>query len=287
MPRPTGQQKTNFLTYFMANGCGSSLYVYIETATDALFESLLYVLGTSMVDVVRAVARPGKLGMGPHLKRGRKYPKPVIPETSDIIAYRIPITELAKDREVTAGVQTLWRIDNIGQEVGYYLMIAEVIDDFYWNWYSGIIKHTDRDCPGISRCIRNGDTGLPVGSGFFGAALPDLKQEQNIFSDPHGASIPPGVYNIIFSCNAENNDPRRLPVEVQIRFRVDTDEGPKYFYSERIILNWMVRGGLIAQATVRAAGGVIWEVGKFPIAGAGAEAYFHDCEIFIMQVDHA
>lgn len=286
MPRPTGQEAWNFLTFYSVSSCETTLYVYFETLFEATENLIMFLLVFGPFDLLRSIFRPARLGTGTHRRRGRKgNPKsPVIPEVNDLIWEHIPGHEVINARKVTSGVKQMWRIDNAGQELLYYLMIADAVQGFWMDMYSSIIKHETSNCPDIVRMVRTGS--FPFSAPVFWLARPLNvdKVTQNCISTALQCQLPAGTFNVCLTCSVRNVDPFARASEVQLRLLYNNGVFDDYQYSPRKIVAPGEEKTLMAQFVVRNPFVIAWEFGNLPINDTHGELVFDDVECFIYQM---
>lgn len=262
MPKePSWLQKLSFVRLFVANGCETTLMVYLETGGKALDNLFMSLLSFGMDDIVRSIFRPQGLRSKRHGRKGRKGGKgnPAIPEVSDMIADRVPGKEQLHKRSVSDGVKHLWQLDGIGQRLLYNVMIVNLVTDFAFDWQSGIVQHEDSDCSGIARMLRNDGANLIGNQPFFGTiSVDDLVFIQGLVTGGSGfQDVPEGTYLCTFSMKVKNNG--SMFTEPQCRIGTDNDALGGWGYSSRPILGSQSTGELLASATITGPVTIRWQ----------------------------
>jgi len=142
MPRPNIDEdsfdKINFVIDSWTTGCEAPWYVYIETMKPAALEAFIVLISFGWADVVRGAFRPKGLGRRTGKKKGKwgKY-KPGFPEVGNTLGKSLPFAEQLDDYiKWSNGFKTLWRIDNLMQAAFFMWLVADVAEDFAYNWTS-------------------------------------------------------------------------------------------------------------------------------------------------------
>lgn len=213
MPKPPGfVDKFNFVIDFFQNPCDAPFMLYVETAHKAAGKAVLSLLSFGMDDIARGFFRPKGLRSGRH---GRKRNQPgrrrrgnkrigSFPELGEEIGKRIP--GAAKAGEPVEDVQKfLWRIDGGLQRGMYYWMIADVTNDFFYNWASAIQDASPQRCGQEPRFLRTapewGGVGvLPMWS--INANI--LEWYEDIQGGINGATLGPGTWFVTVSSKGKS-----------------------------------------------------------------------------------
>lgn len=283
---PTGAQKWQLLKNFTLFGCGPSWTVYFETLLPAVGAAILMLIDTSVPDVARAVFSPKHPGFH-HKRRGRKGKSggPGLPQTEEIIGEIIGGEGLVDARRYSAGVQNVWRFDALAQEAGYYFLIADVFDEFYFEWISGIIARGASNCGQVHMTRSGGGDITGTASGeWVPIFLGTLISETGVLSHAGGVNLPAGTYNMILSGTVRNSGLYGAPGQFQVRFYNESADGD-YTYSNKVQLYPGETASLVAQAVVTTDRGTHWECAKFGIAGVdSATGDFTSIEMVIIDL---
>jgi hypothetical protein len=135
---PDSFDKVNFVIDSWTTGCDAPWYIYVETMKPAAIEAFFALLAFGMGDVIRGALRPGGLGHRTR-KRKRKWAKyrPSFPELGNLIGKQFPIAEQIEDfTRWGTGTRTLWRIDTAMQAGLFLWLVADIAEDFAFNWTS-------------------------------------------------------------------------------------------------------------------------------------------------------
>lgn len=252
---PSWLDKIKFIWYYLLNGCETSLYVYLQTGLKALDNAVLSLLLFDMLDLVRGLFRPKGLRSTAHGSRAKKNKgkgkaTEAIPEIGEIIGGEIRDDIGFKKPTYSSGTQLLWEIDAFTQRGLYFVMIGDVIADFAFDWYSGIIASPESDCAlGRGKVTSPGE--LVGGAGWGLLVLDTIVFEKFpvlcLFTE---FNIGAGKYTIIMSCRAKHIDPIYPNQQVQIGLVADIATFDLIAVSERLTINHGVTRDLMVTATV-------------------------------------
>lgn len=137
-PDDEGFDKVNFIIDSWTTGCDAPWYIYIETMKPAALEAFIVILSFGWADVLRGFLRPKGLGRRTSKRKGRWNRRiPRFPEVGNTIGKSLPFAEQLDDF-VKWGNKTrfLWRIDNAMQAGLFFWLVADVAEDFVFNWTS-------------------------------------------------------------------------------------------------------------------------------------------------------
>lgn len=148
---PGWLDKIKFIWFYTVNGCETPLLVYLRTGEKALENAVLALLLFDMLDLVRGLFRPKGLrgtAHGSRAKRNKGKGKATgaIPELAEVIAEEAKLATGLQPPTYSQGTRALWLVDNVTQQGLYYIMIADVIADFAFDWYTGIIADPGSNC---------------------------------------------------------------------------------------------------------------------------------------------
>lgn len=169
MPRnPNSLQKWNYIKNFWFDPCDAPISVYITTLYPALIEALMTYYAVDLVQIFTGFVAPGSplKGRRGGSHRGPKqglssYEKAKKGQRNGKGGKRTFIRRLRKysgfdpydwlgkkggqffglpGREVTPGVQFLWHVYGLEQRVAYFMMFAEITEQFFYKWLSGVAE---------------------------------------------------------------------------------------------------------------------------------------------------
>jgi len=221
--------KAKFIYFYTWNGCETTFWVYIRTGGIALENAVLTLLGFDMLDMVRALLRPKGLRGTAHGSRGKKnkgkgHATEAIPELPEIIGDEIRAETGLNKPKYSQGFDVIWEIDTVTQRHLYYVMIGSIIEDFAWDWYSGIIADPGSNCAfGRGQVTSNLEiVALP---GFGQLVLNQIVYEKfpclPFFTH---FQLGEGSWFVTLACKAQVRDGPYIDQNVQMLI-VDTDHG--------------------------------------------------------------
>jgi hypothetical protein len=136
--RPDSFDKVNFVIDSWTTGCDAPWYIYIETMKPAALTAFFALLEFGTGDVVRGIFRPKGLGRRTGKRRGKWAKRlPAFPEIGNTIGRNIgSATGATAYTRWRAGGRTLWRIDLAMQSALLLWLVADIAEDFVFNWTS-------------------------------------------------------------------------------------------------------------------------------------------------------
>lgn len=135
---PDSFDKINFIIDSWSTGCRAPWYIYIETMGPAALEAFIVMLSFGWADVIRGALRPKGLGRRTTKRKGKWSKRiPAFPEPGNTLGKWLPFAEQIEDF-TNWGTKTkgLWRIDNAIQAGLFWWLVADVAEDFVFNWTS-------------------------------------------------------------------------------------------------------------------------------------------------------
>lgn len=173
---PSYIDRVNFITFFLSNPCNFPWIVYFETLGGVIGRLVWHLLEFDVTDVIRSLFRPGGVRSSRHRGRRRRPPRrPLIPELSDVVADRFPSRQALEGREISNGVRNLWRIDGFIQRQLYYLMLFDIVLEFWCEWQSAIIRDPRSNCEGVGRALRENDSDVFSMDGWGALLFPTIR----------------------------------------------------------------------------------------------------------------
>lgn len=144
--------KINYVLNFWMDMCDAPYSLYLRTLYPALMEAVWTYYKPDLVQIFTAYVRP--LGMyktargGPHGGGNRKrkntkawnryWRKFTNFDPSNKLGRWLPFDPDWRVRSPTRGVITLWNLYDVEQRVAYWIMIYEVVEQFFYNWANGV-----------------------------------------------------------------------------------------------------------------------------------------------------
>ena len=142
MPKPPVDEdsfdKVNFVVDAWTTGCDAPWYIYVETMKPALLAAFITLITFGWDDVLRGALRPKGLHRRTAKRKGkwaRRVPR--FPEIGEMVGKQLPIAEQVSDFSKWNGLgKTLWRVDTVMQQFMFWWLVAEVTEDFAFEWTS-------------------------------------------------------------------------------------------------------------------------------------------------------
>jgi hypothetical protein len=133
--------KWNRVVDFAANPCDAPLAVYFQSFRPAAGKALITLLTFGLDDVARGYFRPkGVYPRGCLGRRKRGRTSVYLPELGEEIGKRLPAADAVKSRSFGTIEKNLWLLDGVSQRVLFWIMVADIVTDFTYDWASGIYK---------------------------------------------------------------------------------------------------------------------------------------------------
>ncbi len=194
---PEGFDKINFVIDSWVNACEAPWYIYIETLKPAALEAFIVLITFGWADVIRGRFRPKGLGRRTSKRKGRWTKRiPAFPEFGNTIGKALPFAEQIEDFvHYSQGAKNLWRLDNAMQAGLFFWLLADVAEDFAFNWTSLLYKTYWCQQAHLGRFSYHNTT-QPQKSGnnwnLWGAGVKDYENAPPNWSLDGGASGPNG-----------------------------------------------------------------------------------------------
>ncbi len=135
---PDSFDKVNFVIDSWTTGCDAPWYIYVETMKPAALTAFFALLEFGLGDVVRGIFRPKGLGRRTGKRKGKWLRRlPAFPEIGNTIGRQIgSVTGATGYTRWKAAGRTLWRIDLAMQSALLLWLVADIAEDFVFNWTS-------------------------------------------------------------------------------------------------------------------------------------------------------
>ncbi len=139
---PEDFDKINYVIDSWNTGCDAPWYIYIETMKPAALEAFIVLLSFGWADVIRGRFRPKGLGRRTGKRKGKWAKRiPRFPEIGNTLGKSLPFGEQIEDFvKYGSNTKFLWRIDNAVQATLFFWLVADVAEDFVFNWTSLLYK---------------------------------------------------------------------------------------------------------------------------------------------------
>jgi len=159
----------NNVIFLWQNPCAIRPSAYFQTLFPAAGTALVTFFAFGWDDVLRGALRPRGAYCG---RRKQKKPRArpgilrqwLTDDVGNNIGKHIPGSKTIRARNTSSGVNFLWRLDGVLQRGLFWWMVADIVDDFFINWTTGII---DGHCePGLydweGSCYNNNSIFIPL-----------------------------------------------------------------------------------------------------------------------------
>lgn len=208
MPTPPGGDEPfsqlNFVIDSWARPCEAPWYVYIETLKPAALEAFIVLISFGWADVLRGRFRPKGLGRRSGKRKGRWGRRlPRFPEIGDTIGKALPFGEQVEDFvKWNCNTRFLWRIDNALQAGFFWWLVADVVDEFAFEWTSLLYKTRWCEASNLGRFSYHEAGGAPIQDNawkVFGFPSEDYEFPPpswgviNGWSGPNGCTVSAGA----------------------------------------------------------------------------------------------
>lgn len=235
MPKPPKNpesfDKVNYVIDAWSRPCDAPWYIYVETLKPALLEAFLTLIAFGWDDVLRGYARPRGLTRRTGKSKGKRrgFSPRRFPEFGDMVGRHLPGSDAVKGIKWSNGLKTLWRIDGLLQAGLFWWLVADVTEDFAFNWTS--VLYETRWCQASSKGRFSWRKGVvePISPNVWneiGFTDKDYEFPNPIWIITFGLTGPNGA-TIAFSLDLEPFFPASPPVSFESRL-VDTDTGEVY-----------------------------------------------------------
>ncbi len=140
MPKPPGPiDKANYIAHFFEDPCHAPWTVYVELAAEAAGELALAFIEPTPADVLRFYVKPrgarsaGRFGGyigGEETEEGIQ----LLPDINEVVGTRLPFSEWIGESLVHDKLAFFWALDGILERLLWYYLLAEMAEDFLFNW---------------------------------------------------------------------------------------------------------------------------------------------------------
>ena len=252
---PSSLDRWNAITKFITNPCDAPWTVYLETALEPLGNLVLTLSTFGMTDVARGFFRPRGLRSGRHARRGFRGGKPRlrfrgIPEGGELIGKNIPGAQELSGRQVSQGVRHMWAIDGIIQRALWNWLVADVTEQFFYEWTSAIQQTEFCQATLAAAVLRTADGGGVLAiQDWTGLQHPDLQYSRgNIFMNPTNVFVPGGP--CVVSVGASFRNTFTAPQNYQVRLTGTDATGNVLAESANVLVQPGDTGDAVASADV-------------------------------------
>lgn len=171
---PKFLDKVTFIAHFAFYQCGTDLTVYAQTGGKALANAGLMIVGTTWDDVARELFRPKGQRIAAHggdwkrnKRRGKS--KALLTDTAELIGKPLRAVEAIKVPTYELGDLLIWELDNFVQKQLYKVLIVNVVADFGFDWFSGMLEAKGTDCAAKHVIARDSPLGTKLDTTFWSA----------------------------------------------------------------------------------------------------------------------
>lgn len=221
MVRPPGYlDKIQSVVNFFEEPCSAPWVVYIELAKEPAGNVILALLSFGMDDVLRGFFRPKGLRTRRHGRKGRKSRKGVgIPELGELLGSKLPGAEEVKARQhVRAGEKLFWLVDGVTQRLLWYWMVFDLTVDFFYEWTTLIQESEFCSKSGSAGCCYTSNHESILALVGWHAVSHNIREYQrgDCSASGAGGGVGPGTWDVSFSANVKDQDPRNPYVELAV-----------------------------------------------------------------------
>ena len=142
MPKPPGDigffDKVNYVIDAWARPCEAPWYIYVECLKPAALNAFITFITFGLADVARGFARPKGLNKRRSGKRKGKWNRrvPRFPELGNLLGSHLPGSDAARSANWSDGAKSLWRIDGVAQHFLFWWLVADITNDFAFEFTS-------------------------------------------------------------------------------------------------------------------------------------------------------
>lgn len=173
MPKPPVKpgffDKVNYVIDAWARPCDAPWYIYVETLKPALLKAFITLITFGWDDVARGYFRPRGLGgrrTGKRKGRGaRAFPR--FPELGDTFGRNLPGADEVKGQNWSRAGKTLWRIDSASQRVLFWWLVANITNDFAFEWTSVLYETRWCQASALGRFSYHRTDAKAISGGFW------------------------------------------------------------------------------------------------------------------------
>jgi hypothetical protein len=282
---PSFLEVLRFIWFFLWNGCETEWFIYAKTGGRALENAVITLISFDTLDIIRSCFRPKGLRTIPHRPGGRKnmsrvQGNPALPEPSDLICGRTLSETAAIEASYSFEGEIIWWIDTQIQKTLYYFMIANVIDQFAWDWYSGIIESPASNCA-LGRARIDSDAEVTNSGGWNTFVLDHvIFEHNNCFAFPTHFEFGPGKFFVSLMAKVAKPGPIFHDADCQIGLIDDYNAFHFAATSKRIRIDSTAPRSIIVSATVNGPGTI-----TFMEYTMGDHLQFTELKAVIFQID--
>lgn len=247
-------------TGFWAMPCETTWTVYLEAVGNALENALLFMIVPQFDDVVRGYLRPGHRREKRRGRKSLKFRRSGIPEIGETFGNWSRSQTLGQPPSYSNLGRWVWFVDRTAQQVGYYMMIASVVDNFYLDVVSAIAAAPESQCSGIARfSARRGFMPVTPSQGWIAMPLTEIIYDQGMFPGTNSVNIPAGQFKAVLCVNSSTFG-SGAPVR-SMGCRISVRRGTEFLRDEQVnnfIFNNQTRD-FVASLTFNGPGLMNWE----------------------------
>ena len=168
--------KVNYVIDSWAMPCEAPWYIYVQTLKPALLEAFIMLISFGWGDVARGFARPPGLNVRRTGKRKGKFGKGIkkFPEIGNMLGDKLPGAQQVQATKYGVLGKALWRIDGMVQQGLFYWLVADIAEEFAFNWTSLLYETTWCRASSRGRFSKTHPGGGVFGGGLWQtASFPD------------------------------------------------------------------------------------------------------------------
>ena len=130
--------QVNYVIDAWARPCEAPWYIYVECLKPAALNAFITFITFGLSDVARGFARPKGLNKRRSGKRKGKWNRriPRFPELGNLLGSHLPGSDAARSANWSTGAKALWRIDGVAQHFLFWWLVADITNDFAFEFTS-------------------------------------------------------------------------------------------------------------------------------------------------------
>ncbi len=218
---PDSFDKVNFVIDTWVTGCRAPWYIYVETFKPAALTAFIALITFGWGDVLRGMLRPKGLGRRTSKRKGKWAKRvPAFPEVGNTIGKHLPFAEQVEDfAKWGNSSKFLWRIDTAMQHALFLWLVADIAEEFVFNWTSALYEGQWCNEPAPKGFSHRNDWATTKNGGtwrLIAYASSDYDDPYPSYGFQHGRTGPGGAI-LAASITWEQIDGYPAPTECKIR----------------------------------------------------------------------
>lgn len=210
MKQPRFLDRVTFIANYALDTCSTPWNLYLRTGGRSTANLALGLVGTSWDDIARELFRPkGQriLSHGGDWKRNQKRgkSKALLTDTAELVGKELSLFNPWEKPKYTKGDLFIWEIDNFFQRQLYKVLVVNLVTDFAYDWWSGILLDPDATCS-FPRLITKRNIPPSLSLTKYNVVYQFNVLSNNEFvRTPFGWLVPEGHYWFVLECDCVNS----------------------------------------------------------------------------------